>query len=120
MSLAVSEADEARAEVQAQLRYNTARGWVLCGFWLFVFVLRVLWQLPVAAEVLLGLGLWLGANCLYAALLRRCASLPELHVLALGYLVLELMLLSPPACIISAAWSGAERCSTSSLSAMRA
>src|SRR5713101_6179971 len=105
--LAVSEADEARAEAQAQLRYNTARGWVLCGFWLFVFVLRVLWQLPVAAEVLLGLGLWLGANCLYAALLCRCTSLPELHFLALGYLVLELILLT--ACVHflgGGRWSG--------------
>lgn len=107
MSLAVSEADEARAEVQAQLRYNTARGWVLCGFWLFVFVLRVLWRLPVAAEVLLGLGLWLGANCLYAARLRRCTSLPELHALGLGYLVLELTLLT--ACVHflgGVEWSG--------------
>jgi serine phosphatase RsbU (regulator of sigma subunit) len=92
--LAASKADEVRAEIQDQLRYNTTRGWVLCCFWLFVFVLRVFFRIPVAEEVLLGLGLWLGANFLYAGLLRRCSSLPELHILALAYLVLELFLLT--------------------------
>jgi serine phosphatase RsbU (regulator of sigma subunit) len=89
-----SETDEVRAEVQEQLRYNHARGVTLFGFWLLVFVLRVLWRLPVATEILLGLGAWLGANVLYATGLRRCASISDVHVLALGYLVLELLLLT--------------------------
>lgn len=95
--LAFSEADEVRAEVQEQLRYNSARGVVLFGFWLFVFVLRVLWRLPVAAEVLVGLGLWLGANFLYASGLRRCVSIAEIYNPALSYLVVELLLIT--ACV---------------------
>jgi len=89
-----SESDEVRAEVQEQLRYNTARGVTLLGFWLLVFVLRVFWRLPVATEILLGLGVWLGANLLYAVGLRRCASMSDIHTLALGYLVLELLVLT--------------------------
>jgi sigma-B regulation protein RsbU (phosphoserine phosphatase) len=89
-----SETDEVRAEVQEQLRYNQARGVTLFGFWLLVFVLRVLWRLPVATEILLGLGAWLGANLLYAVGLRRCASMSDIHTLALGYLILELLLLT--------------------------
>jgi serine phosphatase RsbU (regulator of sigma subunit) len=91
---AFSETDEVRAEVQEQLRYNQARGVTLFGFWLLVFVLRVLWRLPVATEILLGLGLWIGANVLYAVGLRHCASISDVHSLALGYLVLELLLLT--------------------------
>jgi len=91
---AFSEIDEVRAEVQEQLRYNTARGVTLLGFWLLVFVLRVFWRLPVATEILLGLGVWLGANLLYAVGLRRCASMSDIHTLALGYLVLELLVLT--------------------------
>jgi serine phosphatase RsbU (regulator of sigma subunit) len=89
-----SESDEVRAEVQEQLRYNTARGVTLLGFWLLVFVLRVFWRLPVATEILLGLGVWLGANLLYAVGLRRCASMSDIHTLALRYLVLELLVLT--------------------------
>lgn len=89
-----SDADEVQAEIQAQLRYNTARGWVLGGFWLLVFVVRVLFHIPVAVEILLGLSLWLGANVLYAARLRRCASVSEIQPLTLGYLVLELAILT--------------------------
>jgi len=92
--LTFSEADEVRAEIQAQLRYNSARGWVLVGFWLLVFVLRVLFHIPVAVEILLGLSLWLGANVVYAARLRRCTSVTEIQTLTLGYLVLELVLLT--------------------------
>jgi serine phosphatase RsbU (regulator of sigma subunit) len=82
------------AELHDQLRYNTARGLTLFGFWLLVFVLRVLFHLPVASEILLGLGLWIGANVLYAVALRRCRSISDVHTLALGYLVLELLLLT--------------------------
>lgn len=89
-----SEAEEVREEVQAQLHYNTARGWVLVGFWLLVFVVRVLFHIPVAVEILLGLSLWLVANVLYAVLLHRCSSRTEIYALALGYLVLELVLLT--------------------------
>lgn len=91
---AFSEADEVQAEIQEQLRYNTARGVTLFGFWLLVFVLRVFWRLPVASEILLGLGLWIGANFLYAFALRRCASINNVHSLALGYLVFELLVLT--------------------------
>jgi len=91
---AFSEADEVQAEIQAQLRYNSARGWVLVGFWLLVFGGRVLFRIPVAVEILLGLSLWLGANVLYAARLRRCASVSEIQALTLGYLVLELAILT--------------------------
>jgi uncharacterized membrane protein YjgN (DUF898 family) len=87
--LAASEADEVHMEVQDQRRYNTTRGWVLCGFWLFVFVLRVFFHILVAVEVLIGLGLWLGTNFLYALLLRRCTSIHQLYNLTLGYLVLS-------------------------------
>jgi hypothetical protein len=89
-----SEADEVRAEIQAQLRYNSARGWVLGGFWLLVFVVRVLFHIPVAVEILLGLSLWLGANVLYALRLRRCTAVTEIQTLTLGYLVLELTILT--------------------------
>ncbi len=89
-----SEADEVQAEIQAQLRYNTARGITLFGFWLLVFVLRVFWRLPVASEILLGLGIWIGTNVLYATVLRRCASISDVHSLALGYLVLEVLILT--------------------------
>lgn len=88
-----SETTDLHAEIHDQLRYNTARGLTLCGFWLLVFILRVLFHLPVASEILLGLGLWIGANVLYAVALRRCASIGDVHSLALGYLVLELLLL---------------------------
>jgi hypothetical protein len=54
---AFSETDEVQAEIHEQLRYNTVRGITLCGFWLLVFILRVFWCLPVASEILLGLGL---------------------------------------------------------------
>jgi serine phosphatase RsbU (regulator of sigma subunit) len=107
MTLAVSEADDVRAEIRDQLRYNTARGWVLCGFWLLIFVVRVVFRIPVAAEVLSGLALWLGANFLYAALLHRCTAIPEIHNLTLGYLVLELLVLT--ACVHylgGVEWSG--------------
>jgi hypothetical protein len=36
----VSEANQIRAKIQDQPHYNTTRGWVLCGFWLFVFALK--------------------------------------------------------------------------------
>ena len=39
----------------------------------------------------LGLGLWIGANILYAAALRRCTSISDL---ALRYLVFELVILT--------------------------
>jgi hypothetical protein len=91
---ALSEADEVQAEIHEQLRYNTARGITLFGFWLLVFVLRVLWQLPVASEILLGLGFWIGTNCLYAIALRRCSSIRDVHSLSLGYLVFELFVLT--------------------------
>lgn len=92
--LLTTSAADLHAELQDQLRYNTARGITLFGFWLLVFVLRVLWRLPVASEILLGLGLWIGANFLYALALRRCASISDMHTLALGYLILELLLLT--------------------------
>ncbi len=82
------------ADLHDQLRYNTARGLTLFGFWLLVFVLRVLLHLPVASEILLGLGLWIGANVLYAVALRRCASIDDVHSLALGYLIFELLVLT--------------------------
>jgi len=81
-----SEADEVRAEIQAQLRYNSARGWVLVGFWLLVFGVRVLFHIPVAVEILLGLSVWLGANVVYAVRLRRCTCVTEIQTLTLGYL----------------------------------
>lgn len=90
----VAEADEVRAEMQAQLRYNTARGWVLVGFWGLVFVVRVVFQIPVAVEILLGLSLWIGANILYAVLLPRCVSVADIQRLTLGYLVFELVVLT--------------------------
>jgi hypothetical protein len=89
-----SEADEVRAEIQAQLRYNSARGWVLGGFWLLVFVVRVLFRIPVAVEILLGLSLWLGATAFYAVYLRRCTSVAEMQTLTLRYLVFELIILT--------------------------
>lgn len=91
---ALSEADEVQAEIHEQLRYNTARGVTLFGFWLLVFVLRVFWHLSVASETLLYLGIWVGTNCLYAVVLRRCVSLHDIHNLALGYLVFELGILT--------------------------
>jgi serine phosphatase RsbU (regulator of sigma subunit) len=91
---AFSEADEVQAEIQAQLRYNTARGWVLVGFWLLVFVVRVFFQIPVAVEVLVGLGLWLGANVLYARVLPQCVSVVEIQTLTLRYLMFELVVLT--------------------------
>jgi serine phosphatase RsbU (regulator of sigma subunit) len=107
MNLIVSEADEVHAEIEDQLRYNTTRGWVLCGFWLFMFALRVFCHIPVAVEVLMGLGLWLGANFLYAVRLRRCTFIHQIHNLTLGYLVLEVLLLT--ACVHylgGVEWSG--------------
>lgn len=102
-----SEADEVQAEVQAQLHYNTARSWVLVSFWLLVFVVRVFFQIPVAVEVLLGLGLWLGANVLYAIRLCRCTSVSEIQTLTLGYLVLELVILTGCVHFLgSVEWSG--------------
>jgi hypothetical protein len=91
---ALSEADEVQAEIQEQLRYNTARGITLLGFWLLVFILRAFWHLPVASEILSGLGFWVGTNFLYAVALRRCASISDVHSLALGYLVFELVILT--------------------------
>lgn len=91
---ALSEADDVQAEIQEQLRYNTARGVTLCGFWLLVFVLRVFWQLPVASEILLYLGIWIGANFLFAIVLRRCESIRTVHSVSLRYLVLELVVLT--------------------------
>lgn len=91
---AFSEADEVQAEIREQLRYNTARGITLFGFWLLVFVLRVFWQLPVAGEILFYLGGWVATNCLYALVLRRCASLRDIHSLAFGYLIFELFVLT--------------------------
>lgn len=92
--LTTSDADEVQAEIQEQLRYNTARGITLFGFWLLVFVLRVLVHLPVASEALFGLGVWIGANVLFAVALRRCTSINDVHSLALGYLVFELFVLT--------------------------
>jgi phosphoserine phosphatase RsbU/P len=59
-----------------------------------VFVLRVLLHLPVASEILLGLGVWIGTNFLYALGLRHCESIRDVHSLALGYLVFELLVLT--------------------------
>ena len=91
---ALFEADEVQAEIHEQLRYNTARGITLFGFWLLVFVVRVFWHLPVASEILFYLGIWIGTNCLYAVILRRCQSIHDVHTLALGYLTWELLILT--------------------------
>ena len=91
---ALTEADEVQAEIHEKLRYNTARGITLLGFWLLVFVLRVFFHLPLAGEILLGLGIWIGTNVFYAVALRRCASIGDIHTLSLGYLALELVILT--------------------------
>jgi Stage II sporulation protein E (SpoIIE) len=89
-----ADADEVQAEIQEQRRFNRARGLVLGCFGLLVFVLRTVWQIPVAGEVLVGLGLWLVATGLYAHLLRRCLTLHTIRTLTVGYLVSELLVLT--------------------------